>query len=314
MTDFSKTKVRCSCLYNIMASARGRSPKQRWEIACADLAEKQAKYDLIPIDKQSLKSSVTLADKIAAIKADLPALEACKDDEELSVGAKTYLASLYAWEKYRKWSVTKERGNKYTAKGKAAEDDSIELISKLDGIIYIKNEEPVENEFFTGTPDLFLGESITNAEYIIDIKSPWDAETFFANLGKPLNPRYWWQIQGYLALSGAQVGEVSFCLVDVPEAILNQELERLARKLDCATLENAEYKYQAAELIHNLTFKDMPLEDKRIKFIVQRDDEAIERAKKKVQKCREHLIEIENLHKIGKFDAKLVDLPQNDAE
>jgi hypothetical protein len=148
------------------------------------------------------------------------------------------------------------------------------------------------------------------SESIIDIKSSWDIETFMDNLGKPLYAGYWWQIQGYLAITGAKIGEVAYCLVNTPPSILNHEKYKLMERLDAATELDSAYIKKEKELISNMTFDDIPEEDRVIRFLVERDDEAIEKVYRKVEKCREYLAEIEELHNQRIFLAREVVLEQ----
>jgi len=298
MTDFSKTLIRCSTIYNIMGAPEAKTPYQKYLDAKADIEMQELNYKVKYIDenKEHLIPAQKQKVKIRELKEELLILEAEKDFEILSTGCKTHLSSLYAWTKYHKWSANKDKGNKYTAKGKLAENDSIKLLSETDFIAYNKNEERVDNEYLTGIPDILLSEDGESISKVIDIKTPWDAETFFSNLGKPLNTQYWWQIQGYMALTGAILGEVVFCLVNTPESIINKEKYRIATELDIVTEENPEYKRKIAELINNLTFDDIPTSDRIIRFKVERDENAIQKVYRKVEKCREYLIEIEKLH------------------
>jgi hypothetical protein len=298
MTDFSKTLIHCSSTYCIMVEPEGKSPMQQYldMIECIKTKEEEYKTRYTDTNKEYLALASKAKDKISEYKAKLIEMEARKHEELLSPGCKSHLNSVYAYEKYGKWSADKDKGNKYTNKGDLAENDSITLLSILDGKLYEKNRIRVENDFLTGVPDIIEGESIYNAEKIIDVKTSWDIETFFFNLGKPLIPKYWWQVQGYMALTGASIAEVSFCLVNTPESLLNEEKYRLLKRLDVATEENPEYILAAAELVNNLTFDDIPAGERVIRFFVERDDDSIQRIYKRVQSCRKYLQEIEKMH------------------
>lgn len=302
--DFSKTLFHCSSIGIIMGAPDKKTPMQEYLDAIQARKAKEEEYQIKFVDtgKEDTKQAVACKKKIEYYANKLIDLELIKNDEVLSSGCKTYLLSVYASEKYGKWSASKDKGNKFTNKGHLCELDSIELISKLDGKIYEKNEERVENEYLTGIPDIFEGESIYNATKIIDIKTSWDIETFFSNLGKRLKSVYWWQLQGYMAITGAKEGEVSFCLVDTPESIINDEKYRLFRRMDVATEENPAYKAAAFELENNLTFGDMPIEDRRMRFKVERDDEAIAKLYRKIDTCRKYLEEIEKMHLENTYD------------
>ncbi len=304
MTDFSKTNIHCSSISNIISDGQGMTPKQKWEKSVEFLNYWQEKYDAIDVSKRHLKTSLKAVERIEFHKKNTALLEIFKDNEPLSTGAMSHLKKVYGYAKYGKWSASVDKGTKYTNKGTLAEQASIDLICRLAEMRLSKNEIRVQNEYLTGIPDLFYGESIYQAEYIIDVKTSWDIETFLDVLGKPLDTGYWWQIQGYMALTGAKLGEVSYCLVNTPESILNHEKYKLKNRMDSVTEEAPEFKEAANKLVNNMTFDDMPETDRRLRFIVERDDAAIEKVYRKVIECRKYLTEIEQLHQQGTFLAK----------
>lgn len=305
MTDFSKTNIHCSSIGNIMSNGRGRkSPLDRWQQCTDKVKEYNCKYELLDDKKRAQTAGAKMLAQLKNWEVKLKEAELVKDSVVLSTGAMSHLKKVYAYAKYHKWSAGADKGSKQTNKGVIAENSSVELICRLEDKQYIKNEERVENEFLTGIPDLFMGDNIYNAQYIIDVKTSWDIETFLNTLGKPLDNKYWWQIQGYVAITGAKLGEVSYCLVNTPESLLNHERYKLKERLDSVTEEDPVYKLAEYELVNNMTFDDIPEKDRRIRFLVERDDEAIEQVYKKVAKCREYLAEIEELHMQGTFLAK----------
>lgn len=304
MTDFSKTNIHCSSIGAIMSGGRGRTNLQKWQDANDKVAEWRTKFDTLEEKKKEQASGKAILIKIDSWTVKANELYTTKDVEELSSGAKSHLKRVYGYAKYGKWCASSDKGTKYTNKGTLAEMDSINLISRLQGVQYEKNEERVSNDYLTGIPDVFLGKSIYEAEYVIDIKTSWDIETFLNNLNKPLCNSYWWQIQGYLAITGAKLGEVSYCLVDTPTSIINNELYKLKERMDVVTDEDPAYLIKQQELINNMTFGDMPESERRLRFYVERDDEAIQKVYRKVELCREYLNEIESLHLQGEFFAK----------
>jgi hypothetical protein len=304
MTDFSKTNIHCSSIGLIMSNGRGKTNLEKWQSCIESMILWEGKYNGYDEKKKGQATGLAALKKTQDWKAKAAELEPDKDINPLSIGAKSHLKKIYGYEKYGKWSALSDKGTKFTNKGTLAEIDSIRLISELQGINYQKNEERVQNEFLTGIPDVFVGKSIYEAEYIIDIKSSWDIQTFLDTLGKPLYNLYWWQIQGYLAITGAKIGEVSYCLVDTPTSILNGERRRLLERMDAVTEEDPAFLAKDQELINNMTFGDMPKKDRRIRFLVERDEEAIQKIYSKVTEARKYLQEIEELHQIGEFLAK----------
>jgi hypothetical protein len=295
-TDFSRTLIRCSSIGQIMTAPQGKSPRQKWLDACNELQEQEKKYAELEERLKNMATGRKIADKIVQLNLAVTELAKHRNDEPLSQTAKSYLAKVYAEVKYGKRSMQQLKGNKYTEKGKLVEEDGIDLVCMLDRRMLRKNDVRLTNEFLTGEPDLYLGDDIRNAEYVIDIKCPWDVETFFGNLGSPLNSDYFWQMQGYFALTNAPEGEVSYTLVSAPVDLILEEKRKLFYKLGVVTEEDPEFQRQFRELINNMTFEEMPPEHRRLKFPVQRDGALIEKIYGKVEQCRVYLSELERMH------------------
>lgn len=312
--DFSNARMHCSVLGFFMLPGRAKTPKQVYDETAEKLREANAKYEALTDRLKGMKTGDNLLEKICTLDKKLKELEPTKNDDPLTRTAKSYLKKYYAFLKYGKWSASLDKGNKFVNKGKLSEEDSIDLISRLDKMLLKKNEERIENEFLTGIPDIFLGEDILKAEYVYDVKTSWDVETFFDQLDKELNPIYWWQMQGYLALTDCEQGEVSYCLVNTPATIMEGEKYALLRRFDVISEEDPRFREAEKELINNMTFDDIPMERRRLKFVVKRDDEAIARIYNRVKLCRDYLQRLQELHMQGVFDAKnSIEESENDA-
>lgn len=208
-----------------------------------------------------------------------------KKSEEISETAKTHLIDLYVVEKYDRHSDT---WNRFVEKGLAVEEDSITLYSRVKKTFFKKNDQRITNEFINGEPDLFTGIEIREAETIIDIKSSWDLYTFFRAKFSPVNKQYWWQLQGYMALTGAKSARLAYCLVNTPEQLIFDEKRKLMYRMGVATDENKEYQAACDEIDKNMRFDDIPLEDRVHEFIIERDDEAIASIYERVKLCRNY--------------------------
>ena len=222
-----------------------------------------------------------------------PKSVADKSAGNLSQTAKEMLVQVYI---SRKYGREKDMTSKFTEKGKFVEDESITMLSFHEQKPYEKNTERVTDEWFTGEYDLYLGNSPTDATEIIDIKSSWDVLTFLSNLTKPLEKDYYWQLQGYMALSGATVGKVAYVLADCPPHILLQQQRSLLYNMNVASEEAPEYIEACEKLERMLTYGDIPLREKVLTFPVMRNEEDIQLARGKVLKAREFLAELEQKH------------------
>lgn len=277
-----------------MGGSDRKTNLQKWEEMCEELARQQLRRETMK--KKDGPGYSKILETIERVQNCINIFESYKDDPlPLSDGCRSYLSALYADVKYGKWNPVKDIGNKYTSKGKVAEQASIDLVSKLEGILYYKNELLLENDYLKGTPDIIVGDP-QNAEKIVDVKSPWDCETFFSNLNGELNPQYKFQMQGYMAVCNAPVAEVHFCLIDIPDFMWESERIRLFNRMEVVTEQSPEFLAAEAQLFRNLTFGDMPETERRIKFTVHRDEELIKKIYKQVEFCRPYLQEIEKKH------------------
>lgn len=279
MTDFSGTKFYCSLLYHLMTEAGGKSPFDHWQDACDLLSEEEAKY--AAIEKKHQKPAQAKLLKIEGLRLKIAELALTKDDDVLSDTCKSQLVGMYAWLKYQKWSAPEGIGQNRVTKGKSVEGLSIEMINRLDGTNYSKNEERLTNEYLIGVPDVIDNEN----KIVKDVKSSWNMDSFMQNVNKELNKAYWWQAQGYMAILGFEKAEINYCLITTPEHLIQSEIEKKSGG-----------NYTDEEIRQNLTFDDIPEEERRLRFIVERDNEAIEKLYKRIRKCREYMPIIEQLH------------------
>jgi hypothetical protein len=202
--------------------------------------------------------------------------------EVLSATTKTYIKELVLEHKY---GIKKEINSRYLDKGNQVEDMAIELAEQaLDLGFVFKNELFFENDHLTGTPDI-----ITDT-LIVDVKSSWNGTTFPMFEDELPNKDYYWQLQGYMELTGKHNAIVAYCLVDTPEDIVLDEIRRVAWAKK--ELEPSEETEQDVRSQHE--FSHIP-KDKRVKaFLVEKDEHAIWQIKERVEQCREYYTELWN--------------------
>lgn len=201
--------------------------------------------------------------------------------EVLSQTTKSYLLELAVEEKY---GIKKEFWSRYTDKGNEVEDEAIALVNDvLDvGFIY-KNEENITNEYITGTPDI-------NTDVLIDVKSSWDAFTFFEKVVEDelKNKDYYFQLQGYMWLTEKDEALLCYCLIDTPLQIVEDEIRREHWKQN--EIGEKDDIRQYVEAKHS--FMHIPKE-KRVKtHVIKRDDKVIESIKTRIEECREYYNQI----------------------
>lgn len=228
---------------------------------------------------------------------------------EISESTKTHLIDIFVSAQYNR---RPEIESKFLKKGNVAEEDSITLYSLLNKKFFKKNEEWLKNDFISGTPDLFRGESVRKADEIIDTKTSWDVFTFFRATHKDLADQYYWQGQGYMALSGAKKHTVAYCLVNTPWHLISNELFKESYKhsdgtpavIELNIIANMTYDRKTFEEHierHGIDVKDgasldivngfveIPQEERMHEFTVERNDADIEKIYERVLKCREYM-------------------------
>lgn len=276
MTDFSKTLIRCSSIGSIMTN-----PKGGYSEANADtIHELQQKSKLKPLTAIQQGKLDDLIKKRDA-------------GPQLSESCKKYLVKAYAIEKYNR---IPDITTKQMVKGTTAEDAAIELFGFVEDRPHNKNKQRLSNDFISGTPDLFDGETVVTSEEVIDVKCSWDIFTFLNNIANPVNRMYYYQLQGYMALTGAKRGTLAYCLVNTPDEMIADEKRRLFYKMQCVTEEDPRYIARASGIDRNMIFDDIPPQERVLKYSVERDDEIIGKIYDKVAKCREFLLEFEQDH------------------
>ena len=138
-----------------------------------------------------------------------------KKDDLISAGAKTYCKK---WLTERIYDRKEDVSSKYMDKGNIMEDNSIDFIAEyLDYGSLLKNEHFYENDFMTGTPDLITGDGI------IEIKNSWNCFTFPLFEDDIPNKGYFYQVQGYMHLTGLKKAKLIYTLMDTPEHLIEKE-------------------------------------------------------------------------------------------
>jgi hypothetical protein len=201
--------------------------------------------------------------------------------EELGETAKAHLMECYVSKKYgRRKDVT----NAYIEKGLVAEEDSLDLYTLVKDQLFVKNKETISNYYFIGTPD------IIEPEVVIDLKTSWDIFTFFSILHKPMNKNYYWQLQAYMDLTGAQKAKLVYCLVNTPFKLIEDQKRKLMWTMAVIDPDTDEAYQKACEMVDkNSIYDDIPMEERYIEFELDRDQEAIDKAHARVEFCRNFL-------------------------
>ena len=194
--------------------------------------------------------------------------------EVLSQTAKSYIQELVLEHKF---GIKKEFSSRYTDKGLQCEDEAITLVNDVLGLGFIfKNEEHFENDWITGTPD------VNTNDILLDVKCSYEASTFpFFETEIP-TPAYFFQLQGYLWLTGKTEALLCYCLINTPLEIVEDEVRRehWKHKVIDEDLEIRDFVQKK----HN--FDQIP-DNRKVKvFKVERDETIIWAIQEKVEEAR----------------------------
>ena len=196
--------------------------------------------------------------------------------EQLSETAKTYIQDYF---KENELGISKEFWSRYTDKGLQMEDEAIYFASEVLGWSFVvKNTNRFENDYITGEPD------VITKDLLADIKCSWDGNTFPMFDTELKNKDYYWQLQGYMWLTGLQRAELVYCLMNTPHAIVEDEVRRAHWKAGLID-EDLDLR-EAVQSQH--TFDHLPNKLRVRRFIIEKDEQAIESIKEKVEIAREY--------------------------
>ena len=203
--------------------------------------------------------------------------------ELLSETAKSYIQDLF---KEKELGISKEFWSRYTDKGLQMEDEAIEFAGQFFGWDFVvKNTERFNNDWITGEPD------VITKDLLADIKCSWDGNTFPLFDSELKNKDYFWQMQGYMFLTGLERTELVYCLMNTPHEIVEDEVRRAHWKANLID-EDLDLR-EAVQSQHN--FDHIPNNLRIKRFIIEKDEEAIDKIKEKVELAREYYEQLKTI-------------------
>jgi hypothetical protein len=196
--------------------------------------------------------------------------------EIISATAKSYIEELF---KENYFGYRKEFSSRYTDKGLEMEDDAIQFASEqFDWDFVVKNTERFTNDYITGEPD------INTDNLLADIKCSWSLDTYPMFEAEMKNKDYYWQLQGYMWLTGKTQAELVYCLMNTPLQIVEDEVRRAHWKAGLID-EDIDLRHEV-QTKHN--YDNIPSKLRVKRYIVERDEKAIEKIIEKVEIAREY--------------------------
>jgi hypothetical protein len=196
--------------------------------------------------------------------------------EVLSQTAKSYIEDLF---NELEFGYRKEFSSRYTDKGLEMEDEAIQFASEqFDWEFVVKNTERFTNDYITGEPD------INTDSLLADIKCSWSLDTYPMFEAEMKNKDYYWQLQGYMWLTGKTQAELVYCLMNTPLQIVEDEVRRAHWKAGLID-EDIDLRHEV-QTKHN--YDNIPSKLRVKRYIVERDENAIEKIIEKVEIAREY--------------------------
>ena len=317
MVDFSKYCFRASQMSKLLTGTIGLTDIKKarmieLQVRKMDAATGGEDANGKPIKPLTANMEKELADLIETNK-----------DNSLPLTMRSELRKIFRMEKYNR---NFPMSNKYIVKGLAQEEEAItnyQNFRNQKGIrtLFSKNTERINNEFFSGEPDLGqMGVPILEWEEGFDTKCSWGLDTFpFAE--DKLDFVYETQNQIYMDLTGAKKWTTAYCLVNIHEHGLNNEKLKVYYATNCPDNEEHEswayYQKQCLDIEKSMIFdynrfieqypyhqmvhtkeqwfdegNDIPLEDRIIEKVSTYDHEFIEFAKSRVEIGRKYLTKL----------------------
>jgi hypothetical protein len=264
-------KCRCSAIGLIMTEPQGKSYAEKVAEAEAAMNASREKQLTLKIGSKSLVNELERFHKYRDRLAELLAQPA---GPNLS---KTCVSFLESWVNEHLYGRRLEFTSKQTDKGISVEADGIIYAAGhiSDMGLALKNTQKFNNEFLTGEPDV-----LTDLE-VLDIKASWSHGTFPLYETELPEPKYAWQILGYMPLTERQRGRVVYALMSMPEEMILREARY---KLG---YEYSQEQYE--EFAAQFRYDDLPPYLRLKEFPVQYDAEKIEAIYQRVKDCRTYI-------------------------
>jgi len=198
--------------------------------------------------------------------------------ETLSETCKSYLE---LWAKEQIYNRKSEISSKFLNKGNIVEDNAIDFLCDQLGLGFqMKNEDYFENDYVCGTPDILVYEM----DLVIDVKSSWSWQTFPLFESEIPTKDYFYQLQGYMHLTGLKSAKLVYCLMDTPKYLIEREAKQYAWQTG--------YDYDDElldEFTAKMTYNDVDAIHKIKVFDIKRDEDVINSIIDRVKECREYI-------------------------
>jgi len=221
--------------------------------------------------------------RCSAISQIMAQPRAKKDKEAGLLGdtAKTYCQT---WLKEQLYKRRKEFGSKQTEKGTIVEEQSLDYLINNNILPFaLKNETFFENDYLTGTPD------VISSECVVDLKNSWDAFSFPLFEQEITNKAYYYQLQGYMCLTGLKKAKLIYILSNTPAEFVEQEIY-YATKDKVLSISETKAIHDKIKNYHNYDRFNSNLRVKQ--FEIEYNIDAVEQIYLQVEKCRNYIYKL----------------------
>lgn len=256
MGKFSRYKVNCSELPELMAREQGTSLP----------TESDTDEFFRILQKDEVDVSDTMVGKIQRYVSRV----AEHDKFGLSGSIKKVLYKHYAYSQFGASKISNGgEGLIQLEKGEAAEPDAIKLLSKRDGVEYVKNERLYQNRWFRGVPDILIkdGKKVVGVK---DIKVPLDLPSFLERFDGDALRDDRWEMLAYLDILGLKEGEICYCLVNMPDRIIESRLAYYKERLLSQGVSDSHISKNLKQIEESMRYDYIPEELRIKRFTVTR--------------------------------------------
>jgi hypothetical protein len=280
--DWSDFRIYCSKINSLMAQPQGFTALSKPQLN---------RYEILLSKTELTENDVK---KLAYLKEKL---KLYLNPPILSSGAKNFLVEFYSRERYNiKKAASGGIPKSAQIKGSLLEKEGVELISKVNGIQYTKETEPVSDDYFIGVCDI----KCELKNMLIDVKTSWNAANFMKSKKNKLPTELWAQMQGYLHLYNIPKGQVCYVLVNTPPHLIEQEWANIFKKYAYGEITREQYDDGCYKLEGFYDYNKIPEKKRIVRFDVDYCPAYITKAKTKVDMARVWLNEFERLFMSGK--------------
>lgn len=284
---YYRYKVNASDISDLMSAEQGNNP----------VTEKNFEEFLKVIQK----NMVDITERQKSLICEVVYKTANYDPGSVSSTFKKSLYEYYAYSRFGagKVSLTGDKPIQFD-KGEVAEPDAVQLLSKIDGVEYKKNDVLYSNKYFKGIPDILIkeGEKIVGVK---DVKVPLDLPSFLERVDGDYLKDDAWEMRGYLDILGLPEGEICYCLVNLPIAYRKRRLEEHRIRMELLGYEQGRIKKRLKQIERSMVYDYIPEELRVCRFKVERKNYFTKQMHNRVSLIREKL---QLLHE--KFENNLI--------